>query len=59
MHMNIILKSNADNITKAGTIWSLGMIGQHSSEHSRSICTSDVMINMMEVSKLSTILPVS
>lgn len=56
MHMNSILKSDADNITKAGTIWTLGMIGQHSSEHSRFICNSDAMINMMEVNKLSVLL---
>lgn len=56
MHMTNILKSNVDTMTKAGTIWTLGMIGQHSSEHSRSICTGDAMIIMMEVSKLSKIL---
>ncbi|XP_025191306.1 sperm-associated antigen 6-like [Melanaphis sacchari] len=49
MHLTAILKSDADKLTKAGVIWTLGMIGQHSAEHARSICSCDGLTNIMNV----------
>lgn len=49
MHLTAILKSDTDQITKAAAVWTLGMIGQHSSENSRSICTGDTITAMIDV----------
>ncbi|XP_027841252.1 sperm-associated antigen 6-like [Aphis gossypii] len=48
IHLAAILKSNTDKLTKAGTIWTLGMIGQHSAEHARPIL-SEVLKYIMNV----------
>lgn len=44
-----ILKGNKDSYTKAGVVWTLGMVGQHSSEHSRAICDSGAVVIMIDV----------
>lgn len=49
MHLTGILKSDTDKLTKAGTVWTLGMIGQHSAEHARSICSCDALTNIVDV----------
>jgi hypothetical protein len=49
LHLIAILKSNVDRFTKAGAIWTIGLIGQHSSEHSRSVAASDALNIMMDV----------
>lgn len=49
MHLTAILRSDTDKLTKAGTVWTLGMIGRHSAEHARSICSSDALTNIINV----------
>ncbi|XP_029341517.1 sperm-associated antigen 6-like [Acyrthosiphon pisum] len=49
MHLTAILRSDTDKLTKAGTVWTLGMIGQHSAEHARSICSCDAITNIINV----------
>lgn len=49
MHLTAILKSDTDKLTKAGTVWTLGMIGQHSNEHARSVCSCDAISNIINV----------
>lgn len=48
-HLTDILKNDLDMCLKAAVIWTLGMIGQHSSEHARHICAGDAMTTMMDV----------
>lgn len=48
-HLTDILTSDTDMYLKTAVIWTLGMIGQHSTEHARHICAGDAMIAMMDV----------
>lgn len=49
-HFADILRScDTDKYLKAGTVWTLGMIGQHGPEHARSVCAGETIIAMTDV----------
>lgn len=50
IHLTSILKNhNTDQYIKAGTVWTLGMIGQHSYEHARYINDCGAITAIMNV----------
>ncbi|XP_050439083.1 sperm-associated antigen 6-like [Adelges cooleyi] len=44
-----ILENSDDEFIKAGTIWTLGLIGKHSSEHSRAVCAGNAVCTMIKI----------
>lgn len=51
LHLTAVLTNDVDKYTKAGAIWAIGMIGQHSPEHSRHVADSGALNSMMDVRK--------
>lgn len=49
IHLTDILKNATDDYMKAGTAWTIGMIGQHSFEHSKSVCALGAVNCMIDV----------
>lgn len=47
--MAILKKVTTDESVKANTTWVLGMIGQHSSEHWKSVYDCGAVTTMLEV----------
>ncbi|XP_050427537.1 sperm-associated antigen 6-like [Adelges cooleyi] len=45
--LNGILENDDDEFLKAGVIWALGLIGKHSCEHSRAVCTTGNVVCIM------------
>ncbi|XP_050528700.1 sperm-associated antigen 6-like [Daktulosphaira vitifoliae] len=46
-----VLESNVGDITKADVVWAIGMIGQHSTEHSREVCARKALCFMIDTVK--------
>lgn len=56
-HLTAVLKSDTDNdCLKAGTAWTLEMIGQHGAKHSKSIFACNAMSAMIDVRSIINII---
>lgn len=56
-HLTAVLKSDTDNdCLKAGTAWTLEMIGQHGAKHSKSIFACNAVSAMIDVRTINKIL---
>lgn len=48
-HLSLILHKETDNHLLAVTVWAIGQIGKHTSEHAKAVAVANVFPKLLQV----------
>lgn len=49
VHLSTILHEETDNHILAVTVWAIGQIGKHTSEHAKAVAIANILPKLLEV----------
>lgn len=49
MHLSTILLEETDDHTLAVTVWAIGQIGKHTSEHAKAVAVANILPKLLQV----------